>query len=195
MNLSPVILSGSSIRLEPLVREHSSDLLNAAGHDEVWTYLDEPTPRTIRDVRVLIDEAQHEQHQGSRLPFAIVHVATSQAIGSISYINISHAHRGLEIGWAWLAPNVWGRGIFAEAANLLLRHAFEDVGAIRVAFKADVRNERSRRAIARLGATQEGIFRNHRILSDGYRRDSVFFSVIESEWPMHVRPQGMSSRK
>lgn len=188
MNLDPVVLSGALVRLEPLSQEHASDLLDAAAHDEVWTYLDEPTPRAIEDMERLIDEAQREQREGTRLPFAIIHSPTSRAVGSISYINISHAHRSLEIGWAWLSPCLWGHGVFTEAAYLLLRHAFEDMVVVRVAFKADVRNNRSRRAINHLGATQEGILRNHRILSTGYRRDSVFYSVIDSEWP-HVRAE------
>ncbi|HEX6500216.1 MAG TPA: GNAT family N-acetyltransferase [Micromonosporaceae bacterium] len=183
MNLDPVVLAGPSVRLEPLSRTHAADLLTAASHDEVWTYLDEPTTRTVEDMWRMTDEALHEQQDGSRLPFAIIESATSRAVGSVSYINISHAHRSLEIGWAWLAPDVWGQGIFGEAGYLLLRHALEYLGAVRVSFKADIRNLQSQRAIVKLGATCDGVFRNHRILSDGHKRDSVYFSVIDSDWP------------
>jgi len=183
MNPRPVTLIGRAVRLEPLGPEHAADLLIAAAHDEIWTYLDEPTPRTRDEVEKMIAEAARERDAGERLPFAIVVTDTGQAVGSISYIDINPTHRSLEIGWGWLTPSMWGQGLTTEAAYLMLRHAFEELGAVRVAFKADARNERSQRAIHGMGATREGVFRNHRILSDGTLRHSAYFSVIESEWP------------
>lgn len=183
MKIRPVTLSGVRVTLEPLHERRAGELLSAAAHDEIWTYLDEPTPSTMEQISVLIDDALREQEQGQRLPFSVVVADTGQAVGSTSYINIRPADRGLEIGWAWTSPAVWGTGINAEATYLLLRHAFEDLGAIRVAMKADLLNIRSQRAIEATGAVREGVWRNHRILSTGRFRDSVYYSLIDSEWP------------
>jgi N-acetyltransferase len=179
----PVTMQGHRVRLEPLAHRHASDLLKAAAHDEIWTYLDEPTPRTPGDIDRLITDALADQQLGKRLPFAIVRVSDNVAVGSTSYIDIRPADRTMEIGWIWLDPETWGTGINAEAEYLLLRHAFEDLGAGRVSFKADARNARSRKAIEKLGATYEGIWRNHRLLSTGDYRDSAWYSIIDTEWP------------
>ncbi|BCB85735.1 GNAT family N-acetyltransferase [Phytohabitans suffuscus] len=118
-----------------------------------------------------------------RLPFAVVEAKEQRAIGTVSYIDIQPAHYGLEIGWAWIAPQYWRKGVAREAAYLLMRHAFDSLDAVRVAFKTDSRNVRSQRAIIGLGATQEGVFRNHRILRDGVLRHSIYYTVIREEWP------------
>ncbi|RKR89534.1 RimJ/RimL family protein N-acetyltransferase [Micromonospora pisi] len=183
MQPEPVNLIGNQIELVPLTEAHLPDLTKMARHDEIWTYLDEATPQTEPEVAALITEALEEQDQGVRLPFAIIDRDNGQAIGTMSYIDIQRAHRGIELGWAWISPDYWQRGIAREAAYLLMRHAFEALGAIRVAFKTDARNVRSQRTIEGLGATQEGTFRNHRILRDGYRRSSIYYSVIDDEWP------------
>lgn len=182
MTVRPVTLLGTLAVLEPLSMGHLPDLAEAARYDEVWTYLDEPTPTGPEPVAELIREAEEERRRGQRLPFAVVERPSGKAVGSISYIDIQPHHRGVEIGWAWLTPSRWRSGIAREAATLLLRHAFEELGAIRVAFKTDSLNERSQRAIAGLGATREGLFRNHRILRDGRVRHSVFYSVTREEW-------------
>jgi RimJ/RimL family protein N-acetyltransferase len=184
MNLKPVTLTGNLVRLEPLGEIHAPDLLIAAAHDEIWNYLDEPTPRTTEDILALIAEALKEQEEGVRLPFAIVDNRSGQVVGSTSYIDIRPKDRGVELGWAWLTPSRWGHGLTTEGAYLMLRHAFEEQDVIRVAMKADVRNVRSQRAMSAMGATQEGVFRKHRILSNGYQRDSVYYSIIDSEWPV-----------
>jgi N-acetyltransferase len=183
MNFTPVTLAGRRVRLEPLDYRHAAELLVAASHDDIWNYLDEPTPRTVEQIRAFITDALDEQKSGRRLPFAIVDNHTETAVGSTSYIDIRPADRGVEIGWTWLTPSRWGTGINREAKYLLLRHAFEDQGAIRVALKTDARNLRSQRAIELLGAVREGVWRNHRILSTGTYRDSVFYSITDSEWP------------
>lgn len=131
----------------------------------------------------LIREAIVEQARGERLAFAVVEKATGHAIGSISYIDIQRAHRGVEIGWAWITPSRWRTGASREAAFLLMCHAFETMGAIRVAFKTDSRNERSQQAIEGLQATREGVFRNHWILRDGVVRHSIYYSVTREDWP------------
>lgn len=183
MNLQPIELAGKRVRLEPVGYQHVHDLVDAAASDDIWTYLDEPTPRGPEDVEALIRVALDDLAAGRRVPFAVVAVATGRAVGSSSYIDIRPADRGVEIGWTWFTPAVWGTGINTESKYLLLAHAFDDQAAIRVAIKTDARNMRSRRAIEKLGAVCEGTWRNHRILSTGVYRDSAYFSVIDSEWP------------
>lgn len=183
MNLEPIELAGKRVRLEPLGLKHLRDLVDAAASDDIWVYLDEPTPRGQDAVEALIRAALEDQSAGRRLPFAMIDMATNHAVGSTSYIDIRPADRGIEIGWTWSTPTVWGTSINTESNYLLLAHAFEDQAAIRVVIKTDARNTRSLRAIERLGAVREGTWRNHRVLSTGAYRDSVFFSVIESEWP------------
>jgi N-acetyltransferase len=184
MKLQPIELAGKRARLEPLGYEHIDDLVAASDHDDIWKYLDEATPRGHGPVETLIRQAIDDQAAGHRMPFAVIDATTDRAVGSTSYVDIRPADRGVEIGWTWLAPTVWGTGINTESKYLLLAHAFEAQSAIRVAIKTDARNIRSLRAIERLGAVREGTWRNHRVLSTGKYRDSVYFSIIESEWPL-----------
>jgi RimJ/RimL family protein N-acetyltransferase len=158
MNLQPVTLTGKRIRLEPLSYAHTSQLLAAAAYDEIWTYLDEPTPRSPSDIEALIRDALNEQEAGARLPFAIVRNDDGTAVGSTSYIDIRPHDHTVEIGWTWLTPSEWGTGTNTEAKYLLLRHAFEDQHAGRVAIKTDLRNVRSQRAIENLRAMREGVW-------------------------------------
>lgn len=182
MDLTPVALAGRVVCLEPLGYQHTKELLVAAAYDEIWVYLDEPTPRTTEDATALIQDAKKDHARGTRLPFAIVGRDSGQVIGSISLIDIRQQDRAVEIGWAWITPSTWGTGASREAIFLLMRHAFDNMGAVRVAYKTDSRNARSRRSILGLGGTQEGVLRNHRILRNGYIRDSVYYSVIREEW-------------
>lgn len=182
MKLQSLTLTGSHIRLEPLGPQHASDLADAATDQRIWTYLDEPQPWTRATVDRFVSEAQAEQLTGRRIAFAIVERSSERAVGSTSFLDIRPHDRGVEIGWTWLAPFVWNSGVNTEAKYLLLSHAF-DAGAIRVAIKTDRRNERSQRAIEALGATREGVWRNHRVLSTGAYRDTVYYSIIDSEWP------------
>jgi len=183
MDLALPTLEGKAFRLEPLNASHTDDLLHAASEDQIWTYLDEETPRTKAQIDRFIQDAIDEHGRGVRLPFAVIDRASEKAIGSISLIDIQQAHRGIEVGWAWISPDYWRSGASREAAYLLLKHAFEKMGAIRAAFKTDSRNARSQNLILGMGATQEGTFRNHRILSDGYVRDSIYYSILDREWP------------
>lgn len=188
------MLTGRLVRLEPLSFEHTSDLVDAARYDEIWTYLDEPTPRTVSAVQALIKDALAEQDRGLRLPFAVIDLASGKAVGSTSYIDIRPNDRTVEIGWTWVTPSQWGTGLNTEAKYLLMRHAFEVHNVGRVALKTDLRNRRSQRAIEKLGAVREGVWRNHRLLSTGTYRDSVFYSVILSEWPA-VRDRLVATRR
>ncbi len=130
-----------------------------------------------------IEAALNEQERGLALPFAIVEKATGRAIGSTRYANIDRMHHRVEIGWTWVARDWQRTPMNTEAKYLLLRHAFETLGCMRVELKTDSLNERSRAAILRIGAREEGIFRNHMITASGRVRHTVYFSIIDSEWP------------
>ena len=180
--IEPVTLEGRHVRLEPLSRAHHADL-SAVGLDpELWRWI--PTPvRTPEEMTAYIETALQEQERGVSLPFAIIEKSSGRAIGSTRYGNIDRTHHRVEIGWTWVAP-AWQRSaVNTEAKYLLLRHAFETLGRMRVELKTDSLNERSRAAILRIGAREEGIFRNHMITSTSRIRHTVYFSIIDSEWP------------
>jgi RimJ/RimL family protein N-acetyltransferase len=174
-------LTGRFTRLEPLAYAHAVDLWEAARFAEIWTYLDEPAPETPADIERFIADALQDQADGRRIPYAIIDMVDNHAVGSTSFIDIRPNDRGLEIGSTWLTPSRWRTGINADAKLLLLAYAFSKLHAVRVAFKTDERNIRSQKAIERLGAVREGVWRNHRLLSDGTRRNSVVYSIIEGE--------------
>lgn len=178
----PVTLTGTVVRLEPLALEHLEALVQAGADPRIWEWAvtDAATPEaTERYIRV----ALAEQAEGRSLPFAVRHLEQDRIIGSTRFANIARADRGLEIGWTWYHPDFWRTAVNTECKLLLLAHAFETLGAIRVEFKTDVRNTRSRAAILRLGAREEGIFRSKAILHDGHRRDTIYFSILDHEWP------------
>ncbi len=178
----PVTLEGRHVRLEPLSLAHH-DRLCAVGLDaELWRW-GLSALATPADMRAYIETALTWQAQGTAVPFAIIARATGQVVGSTRYANIERADRRLEIGWTWLARAAQRTPANTEAKYLLLRHAFEVLGCIRVEFKTDVLNERSRAALLRIGAKQEGILRSHMIAASGRIRDSVYFSIIAGEWP------------
>jgi len=178
----PVTLEGRHVRLEPLSLAHH-DRLCAVGLDaELWRW-GLSTLATPADMRAYIETALAWQAQGTAVPFAIVARATGQVVGSTRYANIERADRRLEIGWTWLARAAQRTPANTEAKYLPLRHAFEVLGCIRVEFKTDVLNERSRAALLRIGAKQEGILRSHMVTASGRIRDSMYFSIIAGEWP------------
>jgi RimJ/RimL family protein N-acetyltransferase len=183
MAVKPVILTGRLVRLEPLSKGHIGELTEAARYAEVWTYLDQEMAVGERSVAGLIRDALDEQARGERLAFAMMEHTSGRAVGSISYIDIQRVHHTIEIGLAWISPNRWRTGIAREAGYLLLRHAFETMGAIRVSFTTDSGDERSQRAIEGLHATYEGVLRNHRMLRDGLVRHSACYSIIREDWP------------
>ncbi len=141
-----------------------------------------PTPKSVDDVRTWIQDALNAQERGLFLPFAIVDRATQRAIGSTRYLDISAHDRHVEIGWTWLGKNFWRTPLNTECKYLLLKHAFETLGCIRVSLKTDLRNERSQRAIERIGAVREGVWRRVVVMHDGYQRSSVFYSILDDEW-------------
>ncbi len=183
MEIAPVTLQGRFVRLEPLQMKHASDLFAAAQDPAIWTYMSSHLNGSLPAIEAWISAALQEQAAGIVLPFAIIDLSSGYAVGSTRYMTISVRDRGLEIGWTWLAPVVQRTGVNTECKYLLLRHAFETLGAIRVQLKTHHDNLRSQRAIERIGATREGVLRNHMIMPDGSYRHSVYYSIIDSEWP------------
>jgi RimJ/RimL family protein N-acetyltransferase len=178
-----VILEGLHVRLEPLASSHAPELLAAAQDDSIWRYMPIARPRTLLELEGMIAEALAAQERGEQLPFAIVERTSGRAVGSTRYLDIRAPHRGLEIGWTWLATAAQRTALNTECKLLLLTHAFEALGCLRVQLKTDLRNLRSQAAIERLGAKKEGVLRKHYVLWDGYVRDSVMYSITEAEWP------------
>jgi N-acetyltransferase len=182
MAVFPVTLEGMHVRLEPLAKAHLKGLAEIGLDEELWRWI--PTPvRTTEEMAAYIATALKEQEQGVSLPFAIVEKALGRAIGSTRYGNIDRTHHRVEIGWTWVAREWQRTAMNTETKYLLLRHAFETLGCMRVELKTDSLNERSRAAILRIGAREEGIFRNHMITASGRIRHTVYFSIIDSEWP------------
>lgn len=179
---TPVTLEGKWARLEPLTLAHAPQLFDASQDSEIWAYMPVPTPKSVDDVRAWIQDALITQERGLFLPFAIIDLATNRTVGSTRYLDISAPDRHVEIGWTWLGKNYWRTPINTECKYLLLKHAFETLGCIRVSLKTDLRNERSQRAIERIGAQREGVWRRVVIMHDGYQRSSVFYSILDDEW-------------
>ena len=178
-----VVLEGKVVRLEPLRMEHAEGLFAIAQNDEMWQYLAYETPRSLDDIHRFITIAHQNTERGTDVPFTIVHLPDNRIVGSTRYMEIVPHDHCLEIGWTWIARDLWRTVINTEAKYLLLRHAFEVLDANRVQLKTDLRNTRSQAAIARLGAVREGILREHRIVKGNYRRSSVMFSILDYEWP------------
>ena len=179
----PVTLEGRHVRLEPLLPSHAENLFEVGQEETIWPYMPRPPLKSVQDARAMIDQALQVAASGTQIPFAIVERTSGKAIGSTRYLDIRRNDRGLEIGWTWIGTAFQRTVANTECKYLLLRHAFEDLSAVRVQLKTDLRNVRSQRAIERLGAVREGVLRNHMVLWDGYIRDTVYYSVIECEWP------------
>jgi RimJ/RimL family protein N-acetyltransferase len=192
LRIEPVVLTGSVVRLEPLSAEHAQGLYNRGRVKADWAHLPRGCFVDLADTRHWIDEALATP---GHFPFAIVDVAKERVVGSTRYLNIRPGHRSLEIGWTWLGQEWQRTSVNTEAKLLLMSHAFERLGCVRVEFKTDARNERSQQALLRIGATREGVMRNHMIVQNNFLRDSVYFSVIEAEWPeVKVRLEALANR-
>jgi RimJ/RimL family protein N-acetyltransferase len=177
-----VVLCGSIVRLEPLELSHQQALLVAASDGELWNLAVTIVP-DAETIKTYIEQAIEGRDRGVVLPFAIVERSGDRVVGSTRFWKIDKANRKLEIGHTWLASSAQRTGINTEAKFLMLRHAFETLGCVRVQFTTDERNARSRAAILRLGAVEEGIIRHERIMPDGRKRNSARFSIIDDEWP------------
>jgi RimJ/RimL family protein N-acetyltransferase len=180
---TPVTLAGKVVRLEPLSEAHIPALTLAGQDDGIWKFMLYDALTSKERMTAWVRDMLERKQNGTDLPFAIIHLASGQAAGATRYLEMRPQHRSLEIGGTWYAPIFQRTGVNTECKYLMLKYAFEEMRCIRVQFKADVRNERSVRAIERLGAVREGVLRNHYILQDGTFRDSIYFSILDQEWP------------
>jgi N-acetyltransferase len=181
--IKPITLTGEAVKLEPLGIQYLEDLSRAGNSSDTWKYLpygERTTPEKMKD---LIRDLLAKQAAGTDLPFCVVSLTTGQAIGMTRLMDIQPANRALEIGGTWYAVEYQRTRVNTECKFLLLQHVFENLGCNRVQLKTDVRNERSRRAIERIGAQFEGILRDHLILPDGTVRSSAYYSILAREWP------------
>jgi RimJ/RimL family protein N-acetyltransferase len=181
-SLGPITLTGKHIRLEPMRSTHVSALLEAGRAAEVWEWMPS-RPVNPATMDGWLKKAAQAESLGQEYPFVVILVPSGRLVGSTRYLDVQEDDRTAEIGWTWYAPDTWGGVVNPEAKYLLLRHAFDDWGAIRVALKTDIRNLHSQAAIKKLGAKYEGLLRNQRIRPDGSYRDTVLFSITEREWP------------
>ena len=180
--VEPVTLKGKHATLEPLAREHEADLRRAAADGELWRlwYTSVPAPD---QTAAYIDAALEIRNKLGGMPFIVRANASGEIIGCTRYFHVDAPNRRLEIGYTWYAKRAQRSAINTECKILLLAHAFETLKCIAVEFRTHWFNHASREAIARLGAKQDGVLRNHQISPDGSYRDTVVFSIIESEWP------------
>jgi len=182
--VAPFTLESSAVRLEPLRREHAELFWQIAKDDleDIFRWISY-SMRTIEDFHRLVDKAMAEQERGESMVFATVERRSGRVIGSTRFMNIDRVNRRAEIGSTWIAP-AWQRtSVNTEAKFLMLRHAFEIWQCIRVELKTDALNQRSRNAILRIGAKEEGTLRKHLVTWNGRLRDTVYFSILDTEWP------------
>ncbi|MBL8993067.1 MAG: GNAT family N-acetyltransferase [Spirochaetia bacterium] len=182
MEFNNVVLEGKRARLVPMEKSHAAALFAGAQDESIWAHMPLKI-KTLADMKALVEAALKARDTGLEYPFVIQEKAGEQIVGSTRFLDINDKDRGLEIGWTWIIPRVWGSHFNTECKYLLLKHCFEMQKAIRVFFKTDDRNLRSQKAIAKIGGVKEGVLRNHRIRPDGSFRHSVYFSIIDSEWP------------
>jgi RimJ/RimL family protein N-acetyltransferase len=176
-----VTLTGKLVSLEPLLLDHAVQLCESAQAEEIWQHtLDKP--RSLELMTAYIERALAEQAKGITVPFAVRHLKDNRLIGSTRYWGIAPWRRGLEIGFTWFDPRYWGTNVNTESKYLLLKHAFEDLGTVRVELQTSTLNARAHKAILRLGAVEEGVLRARIVRPDGTRFDSIFFSILDNEW-------------
>jgi RimJ/RimL family protein N-acetyltransferase len=181
-DLRPIVLEGRLARLEPLGLEHADALAEAGSDPAIFRWFSDDLGRP-ESFRPWIERALAEQSRGVSLPFATIDARSGRVVGSTRFLNIVPAHLRVEIGSTWLAPSAQRSGINREAKRLMLRNAFETWHVRRVEFKTHALNVQSRMALARLGAVEEGTLRKHMVMPDGSERDSVYFSVLDDDWP------------
>ena len=180
--VTPITLTGKYVQLEPMSEAHVSGLAKIGARQQFWDVMVYGKVDTEEDMRNWVLEILSRAERGTDVPFVAIHLASGRVAGATRYMNISPKDRGLEIGGTWYGLDFQRTPVNTECKYLLLRHAFETLGCVRVQLKTDVRNERSQKAIERIGAVKEGVLRNHMILPDGRVRDSVVYSIIDSEW-------------
>jgi RimJ/RimL family protein N-acetyltransferase len=183
MDIQPVTLNGRHVRLEPLTAAHAESLWPHANEPDIWLYMPYGNVNSADRLLGVIDDLLRRQSAGTDLCFAVVDLAGNMPIGMTRFMTIEKANRGLEIGGTWYGKAYRRTAVNTECKYLLMQHAFEVLGCIRVQLKTDLRNARSQHAIERLGATREGVLRKNIIMPDGHQRSSVMYSVIDDEWP------------
>jgi N-acetyltransferase len=176
------VLEGELVRLEPMTAEHEDGLWEASRDARTWQWLSIVQPQTREELRAYLDAALANAAAGLELPLVTMGREDGRVLGSTRYLALRPEHRSVEIGWTWLTPDAWGTGANVEAKLLMLEHAFERVGAMRVEFKTDARNVESRRALEALPATFEGILRKHMVIHAGIR-DSAYYAITDDDWP------------
>lgn len=177
-------LVGNVVRLEPLATHHGPGLFSTLGKDdEAWRWMIVPTPTTLLDISAIIDRYLGEFKGGTRQPYAVIHIEKNKAIGMTSFMDISRHDRTLEIGSTIYARDFWRTAVNTETKLLLLTQAFENQNFLRVTLKTDSENVRSQAAISRIGAKYEGTLRSHKMRADGTSRDSMYYSILNNEWP------------
>jgi RimJ/RimL family protein N-acetyltransferase len=177
-------LEGRLAVVEPLAYKHEEGLWDAATSDpEVWCWLQLDAAAGRSAFRSWPESALERAAAGSEAPFAVLDRAGERPLGSTRFLTLRPEHRGLEIGWTWLARPAWGTGVNVETKLLLLAHAFETLGCMRVEFKTDARNARSRGALEALPARFEGVFRKHMVVQNGDVRDSAYYAITDEDWP------------
>src|SRR5512147_2260401 len=182
MEVKPVVLTGRYVRLEPMTEEHIPGLAEIGVGQPFWGFMVYGDVNSVDDMQNWVREILSRAQKGTDLPFVAVHLASGRVAGATRYLNIMPKDRGLEVGGTWYGPDFQRTPVNTECKYLLLQHAFETLGCIRVQLKTDLRNERSQKAIERIGAKKEGVLRNHMILPDGRIRHSVFYSILDTEW-------------
>jgi RimJ/RimL family protein N-acetyltransferase len=185
MDIKPITLTGKFVRLEPMTEAHIPALTEIGVGQDFWHFMLYGEMKAEADMRNWVLDILSRKGD---LPFVAVHLASGRVAGATRYLNVALKDRGLEIGGTWYGLDFQRTAVNTECKYLLLKHAFETLGAIRVQLKTDARNVRSQKAIERIGAVKEGVLRNHMILPDGYIRDSAFYSIVDAEW------EGVKSR-
>lgn len=180
--LEPIVLEGDFVRLEPMTLEHHAGLSEVGLDPEIWRFT-LVLVRTPEDMRSYMESALKLQRDGTTLPFVTIERSSGRIVGSTRFGNYDPANRRIEIGWTWIAPPWQRTAINTEAKYLMLSHAFEKLGCVRVELKTDVLNAASRKAMLRIGATEEGVLRKHSLVWDGRYRDSIYYSILDEEWP------------
>ncbi|MBM3124899.1 MAG: GNAT family N-acetyltransferase [Chloroflexi bacterium] len=194
--IQPITLVGNHVRLEIMTLGHAPELAKIGVGQDFWDFMLYGEMRTDQDMQNWVTDILNRSATGTDLPFVAIHLDSGRVAGATRYLNIMPKDRGLEIGGTWYGLEFQRTAVNTECKYLLLKHAFESLGAIRVQLKTDLRNVRSQVAIERIGARKEGILRNHMVLPDGRYRDSVFYSILDTEWQeVKVRLEGMLARK
>ena len=200
--LDPIELEGDFVRLEPMTLEHHTALSEVGLDPEIWRYT-LVLVRTPQEMRSYMQSALDLQREGTTLPFVTIERSSARVVGSTRFGNYDPSNRRIEIGWTWIAPPWQRTAINTEAKYLMLSHAFEKLHCVRVELKTDVLNSPSRKAMLRIGAKEEGILRKHSLVWNGRYRDSIYYSILDDEWPgvkqqlermLIRRPESSSSR-